>query len=86
MPNTDALELLYQALASPIGIVVRVTDIERARARLYKAKADARDPALANLQLRKSPLGEPDVIWIVKGGEVDMAKLKDAETSKIGDE
>lgn len=48
-------DLLYQALRQDIGILVQVTDFARARQMLYRARADARDPELSQLQFRTSP-------------------------------
>lgn len=66
------LEYLYQALASPIGIVLHVSDFNLARQRLYQARASAADPALAGLQFRASRV-DPQELWIVKG-QVPEAK------------
>lgn len=62
----DLLEILYTALQSPIGVVIRVSDFQLAQQRLYKARRDAMDPELACLQFRRSPF-DPLEIWIVKG-------------------
>ena len=43
----DALSILYSALHSPIGILVRAEpDFDRARAALYKARAQSGDDRL----------------------------------------
>lgn len=63
------LELLYQAMGTPLGIAVQTSDFLNARARLYAARAQSGDPDLSRLQLRQSLMMEPDVIWIVKGPE-----------------
>lgn len=60
-------QFLYQALAEPIGLLLRTSDVPRARTRLYAARKALADPALAGLQIRMSPLPEGDII-IVKGG------------------
>lgn len=61
------LELLYQAMGSPLGIAVQTSDFLNARGRLYAARKQSGDPELDRLQLRRSLMMEPDVIWIVKG-------------------
>ncbi len=48
-------ELLYDALRSDIGLLLQVSDFARARQALYRARADADDPELAQLQFRISP-------------------------------
>lgn len=48
-------ELLYQALREPIGVLVQVSDFARARQALYRARAEAADPELNQLQFRVSP-------------------------------
>jgi len=59
--------ILYSALASPLGLLLRTSDQVRARAGLYKARADAQDPSLSILQIRVSPWpGEGDLV-ICKG-------------------
>lgn len=61
------LELLYQAMGSPLGLAVKVSDFLNARARLYAARAQSGDPDLSRLRLQRSLMMEEDVIWIVKG-------------------
>lgn len=57
MESTPELckELLYQALREPIGVLVQVSDFARARQALYRARADANDTELNQLQFRLSP-------------------------------
>ena len=66
MANLGDLEILYAALASPIGVVVATSDFKIAQQRLYKARRDSGDPELSVLQFRSSP-HHPDEIWVVKG-------------------
>ncbi len=65
--SDPSLELLYSALATPIGIAITVSDFERARGKLYAARRASGDPALDALQLRRSPVHPEFEIWIVKG-------------------
>lgn len=60
------LEFLYQALASPLGVVIAVSDAQKALQRLYQARAAAQDEALAGLQFRRSPIAPDTEIWIIK--------------------
>lgn len=48
-------ELLYAALHEDIGLLVQVSDFARARQALYRARADANDNELSQLQFRVSP-------------------------------
>lgn len=60
------LEYLYAALREPQGLCLsNVSDVERFRAALYKARRDAADPALDVLALVPSPTSPHD-LWIVK--------------------
>jgi hypothetical protein len=62
------LPFLYQALAAPIGIVLRSNDVERARAACYSARAKAGDAALTLLEIRLNPRAPKEEIMIVKKG------------------
>lgn len=61
------LEILYAALASPKGVVVKTNDVERLRAKLYAARREEHDEALNSLGFTPSPTSE-DELWIVKKG------------------
>ena len=62
----QAREILYLALAEPIGLLVATSDVAGARARLYTARKLAGDPALAGLQVRASPVEGGELV-IIKG-------------------
>lgn len=66
MSHFSELELLYQALHSPIGIVVVTDNYNLALGRLYKARREAADPELDKLQFRRSPTAPETQIWITK--------------------
>lgn len=59
------LSLLYEALSQTSGLVLQVSDVERARQKLYKLRADAKDPDLDCLSLVPSPTDKTQ-LWIVK--------------------
>lgn len=68
MKVTEALlEFWYQAKAAKFGIELIVSDSNLAKQRLYKARADAKDPLLNDLQIRTSPVLPESHLWIVKG-------------------
>jgi hypothetical protein len=60
------LEIMYQALGEPIGLLVSTNDLRRAQAIFYAARKKAGDPGLGVLECRASPLEGGDFI-IVKG-------------------
>lgn len=66
MTSQDLRLILYAALAEPIGLLVQVSDFDRARQGFYRARAEARDPDLAQLQFRASPGLEGGNLVIVK--------------------
>ena len=55
---------LHEALGSTLGLVLKVSNLELGKVRLYAARKQ--DPQFARLQIRTSPM-ESDEIWIVKG-------------------
>lgn len=73
-------ELLYRAMASPLGLVIAVSDFSLAQQRLYKARRDLSDPDLAKLQFRRSPLKPEAELWIVKEGRVELESKAHAST------
>lgn len=62
------LALLYQALASPYGIVVRSSNVDTLRARFYIERKRHGDPALGRLVLTPSRKS-PEHLWIIKPPE-----------------
>lgn len=60
------LEILYQALASARGIVVKTNDVERLRAKLYALRRETGDPALKPIALVPSPTAPEEELWIVR--------------------
>ena len=76
-PTTSSdLALLYQALASPIGIVVHSTNPQAAKGRLYAARK--LDPQLAQLQFRTPATNPESELWIVRE-HVQLAGRKEEE-------
>jgi len=64
----EAREILYLALAEPIGLLVGTNDVAAARARFYAARRLAQDPALAVLQVRASPVAGGELVMIKGAG------------------
>lgn len=60
--------LLYEALGSPLGVVVRCSDTERARQKLYALRKECNDPDLDILSFVQSPTS-PLELWIVRKNE-----------------
>jgi hypothetical protein len=61
------IECLYQALSSSFGIIIQVSDFTDAQRKLYAVRKSSGDPDLEILQLRHSPYGNENEMWIVKG-------------------
>ncbi len=66
--SLELKELLYDALRSPLGIVVETTDPERLRQRLYAIRREAED--FVPLSFVISPLNGVD-LWILNKGGPD---------------
>jgi len=69
--HNQFLAILYRALGSPLGLELPCSDITRARAKLYAARAASKDIDLNILQFRASPSGAS--ILIVKGRKEEDA-------------
>lgn len=63
----ELTSLLYQALGSRFGIVLRTDNLPVLRARLYKARAETLDEDLSCLQFRPDPSAPDTRLWIIKG-------------------
>lgn len=68
------LELLYEALTKPYGIVVETDNPDGLRRYLYAARVKAADVLLDQLAIVPSPLVEGE-LWIVRK-EPDVAPQK----------
>jgi hypothetical protein len=58
----DLLPLWIVAEQEPVGLLLRTNDVARAKAQLYRARADAGIPALAQMQIRTSPFPDGDLV------------------------
>ena len=61
-----SLNLLYEALGTPLGIVVETNDPERLRQKLYALRKQANDPMLEALSFVISPTVPGSQVWLVK--------------------
>lgn len=62
MPGVS-VGLLYEALGSATGIVLRTNDAGRLRQKLYALRVQAKDPDLDVLSIVQSPTA-PNELWI----------------------
>lgn len=62
MTPAEAREILYLALAEPIGLLLRTNDPGRARQRLYAAKREM--PEASGLQFRIWPSEDGDLVVV----------------------
>lgn len=69
MKEPVLLELLYAALASPLGVVVETSDPVTCKAKLYELRKQ--DPAFERLSFLVSPTAPTTSFWIVKKGPSD---------------
>lgn len=60
----NLLELLYAAYREPLGVVIKTSDPERLRQKLYAERK--KDPDLACLSFRISPTSPETELFIVK--------------------
>ena len=76
-PDPNVTELLYRALAAPIGIAVRCDDASRARDFIKCTMRVLADDQLSRLQLRMNPL-EPELeLFILKRASSQTQLAKD---------
>lgn len=61
----NEMEVLYSAVASAHGLVIKASNFDIARARLYATRKKLGDQVLDALQIRRGP---NDEIWIINQG------------------
>ena len=54
--------ILFQALAEPVGLLIRTNSLERARQQFYQARRGF--PDLAQLSLRASPFPDGELVIV----------------------
>lgn len=68
MSKIELLELLYDTLRTPLGLVVETNDAERLRQKLYSIRRE--EPSFECLSFIISPLNGAD-LWILKKEQPD---------------
>ena len=66
----NLLSLMYQAIASPLGIIVVVSDVLEAKVRLGQVRKETGDSALRALSFIPSPYSPRTELWLVKKKQV----------------
>lgn len=61
-----SLNLWYEALGTPLGIVIQTDNPERLRQKLYALRKDANDPMLEDISVVISPSNPGSHVWLVK--------------------
>ncbi len=68
MPRAIDLSIWYEALGSPLGIIIECNDPEKAKQRLYTLRREAADPDLESISIMTSPTNPTKDLWLVKKG------------------
>ena len=71
MTKDEAAEWMYQALGSPIGVLLQAENPEQARAKLQAFRRMIGDPELAQLVFRVVTVLDDGNLIIVKKGKAD---------------
>lgn len=66
MEHSVYIELLYRALDSSIGIVVKTSNVERARQRFYAARKASLNPAFEDITICPSRTLPDTHLWLVR--------------------
>jgi hypothetical protein len=61
-----SINLLYEALGSPLGVVIQTDNPEGLRAKLYRLRDQADDPMLKEISIVISPSMPASQVWLVK--------------------
>jgi len=57
---------LYEALGSPLGVVIQTDNPEGLRAKLYRLRDQTDDPMLKEISIVISPSMPTSQVWLVK--------------------
>ena len=83
LPTTqheNLLNLMYQAAASPLGIIVVVSDVHEAKAWLSQVRNTNGDSALRALSFIPSPYSPRTELWIVRRREAPPPQEVELDT------
>lgn len=61
-----SINLWYEALGTPLGIVILTNDPERFRQKMYAIRRDSGDKSLDELSVVISPSNPGSHVWLVK--------------------
>jgi len=84
LPSThheNLLNLMYQALASPLGIIVVVSNVGDARGMFSQVRNANGDSALWALSFIPSPYSPRTELWIVKKRQAAKPPEEELDTS-----
>lgn len=63
-------ELLFQAMAAPIGIVIQTEELDLAQVNLGKARKA--EPSCHQIEVRRSPRSPLTELWLVKVDKIPL--------------
>lgn len=61
-----SINLWYEALGTPLGVVVQTNDPERFRQKMYALRRDSNDSSLEEISVVISPTNPGSHVWLVK--------------------
>jgi len=79
--HDNLLGLMYQALDSPLGIIVVVSSVTDAKAMLSQVRSTNGDSALRALSFIPSPYSPRTELWIVKKKQHKPPEVEEIDTS-----
>lgn len=71
---SELLPYFYQALEAKYGIVLRTTDPDKLKSRLYTARQAHNDPTLSDLSILTSRSAPTEEVWIIKKASLSGEK------------
>lgn len=72
--RNQCAEILSQALATEIGLVVRTNDTERAKLAFYKFRKELGETEFRRIQIKFSPTNPDEELWLTTATEPDEPK------------
>jgi hypothetical protein len=68
----NALQIMYDALAADIGLLISTVDVTKAIQLMYATRLAKRDPELSKLEIRRDPLNSSQFFLVKKGIAVEV--------------